>query len=295
MPARPSWEGYLKFNLISVPVKAYSATLTGGGKIGFHLIHKKCNSRIRYQKVCPIHGEVHKDEIVSGYEFAKGQYVIVDPSELDKLRTENDKAISIDAFVHPGALDPVYFSGRTYYLVPEGRVAQKPYGVLQEVMARQERYGIAQVVFSGREQVAVVRPVAGLLAMTLLSYADQVKKPSAFAEDVTHPEVSAEERRLAETLIEASTTEDFDLARYKDEYTAKLTKLIEAKSKGKKIVAARHHDQPAVINLMDALRQSLNQAQKGPAGKRTTHAGRTKKTLPRAGKTARTAGRRKTG
>src|SRR2546421_6415295 len=103
MPGRPSWDGFIKFNLISVPVKAYSATVSGGGKIGFHLLHKKCNSRIRYKKVCPIHGEVEKDEIVSAYEYAKGKYVPVDPEELDKLRTENDKAIGIDAFIRPEA------------------------------------------------------------------------------------------------------------------------------------------------------------------------------------------------
>jgi DNA end-binding protein Ku len=151
-------------------------------------------------------------------------------------------------------------------------------------MAHQKRYGIAQVVFSGREQLAAVRPVGGLLAMTLLSYADQVKKPAAFEQDVTHGAVSAEERRLAETLIEASTAEDFDLARYKDEYTSKLTKLIEAKAKGKKVVAPRSHEEPAVINLMDALRQSLNRTQKQAARKPA-----------RAAKAARTVGKRKTG
>src|SRR5438067_4551847 len=117
MAARPSWEGFLKVNLISVPVKAYSATVSGGGKIGFHLIHQECNSRIRYKKVCPIHGEVSNDEIVSGYEYSKGQYVIVDAEDLEKLHPENEKTITIDTFVHPAALDPVFFAGRTYYLV----------------------------------------------------------------------------------------------------------------------------------------------------------------------------------
>ena len=143
MPARPSWDGFLKVNLLAVPVKAYSAIVSGGGKIHFHLVHKKCNNRIRYKKTCPVHGEVRNDEIVSGYEIAKGQYVIVEPEDLNKLRTENDNAISIDVFIHPRELDPVYYSGRTYYLVPDGRVAQKPYSVLQEVMAAQERFGIA--------------------------------------------------------------------------------------------------------------------------------------------------------
>src|SRR5262249_8072335 len=126
---------------------------------------------------------------------------------------------------------------------------------------------VGQVVFSGREQIAVVRPLKKLLAMSLLSFADQVKKPSALEEDAHHAEVSAEERRLAESLIEASTEKSFDPGRYKDEYAEKVNKLINAKVKGKKIVAPPKTEEPAVINLMDALRQSLSRVQKGtPAG-----------------------------
>ncbi|MFL5339650.1 MAG: Ku protein [Gemmataceae bacterium] len=272
MPSRPSWQGFLKVNLISVPVKAYSANASAGDKIGFHLVHRECNSRIRYKKVCPIHGEVGNDEIAKAYEYSKGKYVIVEPDELDKLRTENDKAVAIDSFIPPDALDPMYLNGRTYYLIPDGKVAHKPYAVLQEVMAEQERYGIARLILSGREQLAVVRPVEGLLAMSPLNYAEAIKEPSAFAHDVKHPAVSAQERKLAESLIEASTTEKFDLGQYKDEYEEKLQKLIDAKVKGKQVVAPPAEEEPAVINLMDALRQSLRRVQAAPGknGRRTT-------------------------
>src|SRR4051794_26714907 len=157
MASRTSWEGYLRLNLLSVPVKAYSATVSGKGKIGFHLIHAKCNNRIRYQKVCPTHGEVPNDEIVSAYEFAKGKYVVIDDEEREKLLPENDKAITIDTFIRPGDLDPIYYGDRSYYLVPDGRVAQKPYAVLQQVMAERERMAVAQMIFSGREQVVLIR------------------------------------------------------------------------------------------------------------------------------------------
>lgn len=289
MSARPSWDGFIKFNLISVPVKAYTATVSGGGKIGFHLIHKGCNNRIRYKKVCPVHGEVPNDEIVSAYEHARGEYIVVGDDERKELRVENDKAIAIDAFIRPEALDPLYFTERTYYLVPDGKVAQKPYAVLCEAMADDRRYAVAQVVFSGQGRVAVVRPLGRVLAMTLLSYEDQVKKPSSFEDEVSGADVTPEERKLAATLIEAATAKEFDLGRYRDEYTARLTQLLEAKGKGKKVVAAAGHDEPAVINLMDALRRSLDQARHGPAnGKagKKGHAGR---------KAARAAGKRKTG
>jgi len=106
-----AWEGYLRLNLLSVPVKAYSATVSGHGKIGFHLIHSKCNSRIRYKKTCPIHGEVPNDEIVSGYEVSDGKYVLVEKEELAKLKADADKAIAIDVFIRPEDLDPVVLHG----------------------------------------------------------------------------------------------------------------------------------------------------------------------------------------
>jgi len=186
MAARPSWEGFLTFNLISIPVKAYNA-VGPGGKIGFHLLHAKCNQRIRYKKVCPIHGEVSNDEIVSGYEFAKGEYVTVQREERTDLRERDDKAIAIDTFVGPDAIDPVYYSGRTFYLVPNGAAAQKPYAVLLEAMAGHTRHAIARVVLSGRGQVAVIRPFGRLLGMTLLNFEDQVKSPEPFEGEVGSP------------------------------------------------------------------------------------------------------------
>src|SRR5439155_8871690 len=122
MALRSNWEGFLRFNLISVPVRAYSAATTGRGKIAFHQIHKGCGNRIRYQKVCPVHGEVTKDDIVSGYEISKGEYVLVEPDELDRLRTDNDKAISIETFIKPDVLDPIYSGHRSYYLPTNGKV-----------------------------------------------------------------------------------------------------------------------------------------------------------------------------
>lgn len=266
MPARPSWEGFITFNLISIPVKAYSASIGGGGKIGFHLLHAKCGERIRYKKVCPVHGEVENDQIVSGYEYAKGEYVTVEAGEKAKLRDRDDKAIAIDTFVEPAAIDPIYYSGRTYYLVPNGPAAQKPYAVLLEAMQGHDRHAIAQVVFSGRGQVAVLRPFAGLLVMTLLNFESQVKQPDAFADEVANPGVSSEEQRLAATLLESATTGEFELARYKDDYAVKLAKLIEKKSHGASRQVHAQDTQRPVMDLMEALRKSLSQ-QKRRAGR----------------------------
>src|SRR5262249_45227119 len=150
---RSSWKGFLKLSLVSVPVKAFTATTTSGSEIRLNQLHAECHSRIKYQKVCPLHGEVSNDEIVSGYEYAKGQYVVIDTAELDKLRTEDDKAIKIDAVLEADTLDPIYSDGKTYYLVPDGPVAQRPYAVVRQAMAEEKRVALAQVVLHGREQL----------------------------------------------------------------------------------------------------------------------------------------------
>lgn len=278
MASRPSWEGYLTFNLISIPVKAYNAMSSGGGKIGFHLLHAKCNHRIRYKKVCPVHGEVANDEIVSGYEHAKGEYVTVEKEEKTELKETDDKAIAIDTFVAPDAIDPIYFSDRTYYLLPSSKPAQRPYAVLMEAMKAHDRHAVAQVVFSGKGRVAVVRPFGPVLLMTLLNYQDQIKSPNAFEDEVGDPSVGAQERKLAEKLLESATSSEFELARYKDDYAVRLAKLIEAKTH-KKTRKARPAETTEAGDLMEALRKSLTQERKrpqrrAPKPRRTTKASR---------------------
>jgi DNA end-binding protein Ku len=255
--ARPSWSGFLRFNLISVPVKGFNAAATGGGKIGFHLLHAECGSRIRYKKVCPIHGEVKDDEIVSGYEAAKGQYVTVAKEERAGLKAEDEKTISVDAFVEPDAIDPIYYSGRSYFLVPDGKAAQKPYSVMLQAMREENRFAIAQVVFSGKAQVAVVRPTQGILSMSLLSFESEVKKPTDFTDEVETAAATNEEKKLAETLIDAATTKEFDLGDYKDEYSSKLADLVQGKVREMKPEPSAEAEHPPIINLMDALRKSL--------------------------------------
>jgi DNA end-binding protein Ku len=266
MALRSSWKGFLKLSLISVPVKAYTATTSGGADIRLNQIHAGCNSRIQQKKFCPIHGELKSDEIVSGYETAKGQYVLINTDELSKLRSEDDKAIKIDVFFHAEALDPIYFSGRSYYLVPDGPVGQKPYSVILRAMAEANCYAIAQVVFSGREQVVLLRPMGHLLVMAMLHLDEDITKPSAVESEVPKVEIAPEELALAKTLIKASTPEKLDYERYKDLYTERLTKLIEAKVEGKEIVAPPAQEESQAINLMDALRESVAKAQKQAGG-----------------------------
>jgi len=291
MSMRHSWKGFLKLSLVTVPVKAYPVSASGAD-IHLNQLHGCCKSRIKYKKTCPLHGEVASGDIVSGYEFATDQYVVVDPDELDRLRTESDKAIQIDAFIRTGTLDAIYASGKSYYLVADGPVAHQGYAVLWRGMVEEKRQAIAQVVMHAKEQIVWLRPLAGLIVMTQLSYDGQITKPAALADEVSKTEIVPEEMQLLRTLMATCTPEKFDLAKYQDRYTQKLTQLIEAKVAGKEIVAAPATAQVQVINLVEALRQSLAETQKtAPKNDQEDAGAPKKKTFP--AKTKPAAGRKK--
>jgi DNA end-binding protein Ku len=263
MVARSSWKGYLKLSLVAVPLKAYNATSEGTG-IQLNQLHEECHSRIRYQKTCPVHGQVSNDEIISGYEFAKDQYVVVDPSEIQKLRPEGDKSIDIQEFIPADTLDPIYESGRTYYLVPDGPVGQKPYALIHAAMTMEAMHAIAQVVISNREQLVRLRPIGKLLAMTVLSHAHQVKLPAAFEDELVEIKSTDKELELTRQLIQAMATEEFDIGKYPDAYTERLSMLIQSKIEGEDLVSPPAVAEPQVINLMEALKASVERAG-GPA------------------------------
>lgn len=260
MAAHASWKGFLKLSLVSVPVKAYTAT-SSGSEITLHQLHAKTLTRIQYKKFAPEVGEVSSEEIVKGYEYDKGQYVIIQDDEIDKLRTESDKSIRIDGFVKPDALSSIYFGGRTYYLTPDGPVGQKPYNLLLRGMQSNGVGAVAEVVISQKEQVVFVRPLDGLLAMTVLTRKDEVKPASAFKDEVSEMPLTEAETSLTDTLIKASIIRKFDFGRYRDVYKEKLTKLIQLKIEGKEVVQVRDPEEPKIINLMEALKRSVAEAQ----------------------------------
>jgi len=257
---RASWKGQLRFGLVSIGVQALNTHVQEGSEVHFHMLHAKCHSRIEYHKVCPIHGEVGNDEIVSGYQYGRNRYVEFDPDELDNLRTESEKALTIDTFIAPDAVDPLYFDGRMYYLLPSGAEAQEAYGVFQEAMSRQERWGVGQIVFSGKEQLVVVRPLDHILHMAMLNYDSEIRKSETFGSALVRPHITPKKLKLAEDLIRNWSDESFDLSDYEDMYTKKVKQLIEAKIEGRDIVAPEEDEEPQVVNLLEALEQSLARA-----------------------------------
>jgi DNA end-binding protein Ku len=278
MAPRTSWKGFLKLSLISVPVKAFTGNNTEE-EVHLNQLHKDCHQRVRYKKVCPEHGELKQTEIVSGYEYAKDQYVVIDPQELMRLRPESDKSVRIDGFVRADAIDERFLAGRTYYLLPDGVAGAKPYALLAKGMADKGVVAVAQIVISGKEQLVKLHPVDDLLALSVLHVAKRVKAPKEFRSELSSQEMSKEELKLTNTLIEASTIEEFEFESYDDAYVQKLTELIQLKVDGKEVVAAPSPEEPKILNLMDALKKSVAEAQAGAAHKMaasTKQAGRKK-------------------
>jgi DNA end-binding protein Ku len=267
---RASWNGNLSFGLVTFPVQALNAASREQGDIHFHQLHAGCHRRIRHQKVCPVHGEVANDEIVSGYEYKKNHYIEVDPDELDALRTQRERALTIDAFVDPDDVDPLYFDGRMYYLLPQGAVSKEPYAVMAAALEREGKYGIGQLVFSGREQLALIRPVAGLLHMAMLNYDEEIRAPADVAAALKSPRGLTRQVKLAQSLIRSWSAKDFDFTEYDDPYRERIQELIDAKRAGRQIAAPEEEEEtPEIVNLMEALKQSLSRTGKQARAGRT--------------------------
>jgi DNA end-binding protein Ku len=255
---RASWRGMLRFGLVAFPVQAINAHAPDEGHYAFHQLHVDCGRRIHYEKHCPVHGEVSNDEIISGYEYGMGKYVEIEPEELNELRSEKDKALTIDTFIEPEDFDPLYFDGRMYYLIPDGEGAGEPFSVFLMALERQGRYGVGQVVFSGKEQVVLVRPYENVLHMAMLNYDAEMRSAEKTAAAL--PMVRGADRKvhMAEQLIHSWTADKFDFTEYVDRYQEQVRELIEAKIAGRKVVQPEPEEEPEVINLMDALRKSMS-------------------------------------
>lgn len=290
---RASWKGFIRVSLVSIPVEGYTASATGESQIALNQLHDGCGERIRYKKTCPVHGEVTSDEIVMGYQYERDQYALVDPDEIEALRSEADRSINVDRFVTPSEIDARFFAGKTYYLIPQGKPGQKPYALLQRAIADAKVVGLAQVVISNREQLVALRPIGRLLAASVLQYAADVKPVEEFEKMLEDEAVSAQELKLAKTLIAATQEKKADLPQYHDLYAERLRELVEAKVEGREVVKAKtgNGKAPPTINLIEALKASLEfkktraAARGGGTRTGTTRAGKpaSEKTTGRAG------------
>ena len=272
---RASWSGLLRISLVAVPVKAYPAVSSTSASPHFHLLHAGCGQRIGYQKHCPRHGPVEADAIVRGYEYAPGLHVVVEAAELDKLRPARDKALVLEQFVAVGEVDPVFFSGRSLYLLPDGAAAQHPYAVLVDALRQSIRAALGRVVLSGSRQLVLVRPAGKLLAMDVLHYPAQVRQASAWESDLTAGVAAPAEQELAAQLI-ALSSGPLDWSRYRDTSAEELAALLQAKIAEQPPPVAEE-EPVAVLQLLDALKQSVAAVDRAGQANRKPGKGRSRK------------------
>jgi Ku protein, prokaryotic len=257
--ARPIWSGTISFGLVSVPVKMYSATESK--ELRFHFLHKDDLEPIGYDKVRKDTGEhVDPDEIVRGFEVEKGRYVELTDEDLDRLDIELTHSIDICDFVDIDEIDPIYFR-KAYYLLPE-EGAEKPYRLLLSALEETGKVGIAKVVIRNKQHLAALRPWNGVLLLETMYFADEIRKPDAV--DGTGGNLRKAEVEMARSLVE-NLSDTFDPEKYDDTYRKELLALLKEKAETGKISAPREEgdDEGEVVDLMAALRESVEKTQKG--------------------------------
>ena len=259
MSARPTWKGFLKVSLVNIPVKVFPAT-ESAASISFNQLHAECQSRIQQKRWCPsCEREVPNTELVKGYEFEKGRYVVVDDEDIQKVRVESTRVIDLAQFSDDTSIDPIYVD-RAYYLAPDGPMAAESFAVMREGMAG--KVGIGKVALYGREYLVAVRPQKRGLVMYTLHHDAEIRSIDSIDELSSVPtKVRPEEIKLAKQVV-ATFDAELNLKDYKDEYKEGLRKIIDAKIAGEEIVAPEIQDPPKVVDLMEALRRSLNSVSK---------------------------------
>jgi DNA end-binding protein Ku len=255
MGARPTWKGYLKISLVNIPIKVFPATDTGA-TLSFNQLHAECRTRIQQKRWCPhCEREVPNTDIVKGYEFEKGRYVVVGDEDVEKVRVESTRVINLERFTDGNAIDAIYLE-RPYYLAPDGQVAKEAFAVIREGM--KGKAGIGKVALYGREYLVKVEPRERGLIMYTLRHANEIRSMNAIDELADVPEaVKPDEMKLARQVI-GTFEGDLDFEAYRDEYQEGLREIIDAKISGREIVAQEVEAPPKVVNLMDALRKSLD-------------------------------------
>ena len=290
-PARPIWTGQIRLALVALPVKLYSA-LDSKEKISFNQIHEPSKQRIRYEKVAPGIGAVDKDEIVKGYEYQKGRYVLFSDEEFEALKVDSKKTLDMVQFAPAETIDPIYFD-KPYYALPDGKMADEPYRVVCEALRKTKTVGLGQITMRGRSYIAAVKPYEGGLVVETVHYGEEVRAAKNFFDEIPSGKLDADLVDLAEELITRKKAK-FDPAKFEDEYAIALERLVKKKIERHGELVLEDQEEPSrdhgdnVVSLVDALKKSLakktkivgEEEEEAPAPKRRAAAERTK--TPRA-------------
>ena len=265
---RTIWNGSLSFGLVTIPVGL--AVAQQRSDVSFRTLHRECGSPIKQKRWCPVHErEVEAEELVKGWEFAKGQFVTVEESDLESVELKRSRSIELLRFVPLAEVDPLYFD-RAYYLAPASEpVGRRPYALLLRTLQDAEMAAVGRFVLWGKENLCLVRALEDALALETLYYAEDIRSRAEITEALEEADVSEAELTMARQLVE-SLAGDFDPAEYRNSYRDELRAMLDAKLQGHEIVSPEPAPEAPVIDLMDALRQSVAAAseQKPPARKR---------------------------
>jgi DNA end-binding protein Ku len=262
MAGRAYWKGYLKLSLVSCPVKLYSATSASAGRISFNLLHKDTLNRVQQRYHDPELGEIDRADLVKGYQFEKDKYVVVTAEELDEIEIESSKTIDIDGFVDEGDIDPIYLDS-PFYLAPDGPIAEETYAVILEAMRKAKKVALARIVLSGRERLVAIHPMAEGMKLTTLRLAKEVREPSSAFEKL-NVKITADMLAMAQQIIGQKKTK-FSPDAFEDRYEEALMALVRSKIAGGKPVISKAPERGNVVNLMDALRRSIEEERRPAA------------------------------
>jgi DNA end-binding protein Ku len=275
MAVRAYWKGSLKLSLVSCPVLLYPAT-TSVDKTRFHMINRETGNRLKQQMVDAETGDVvESDEKGRGYELAKGKYVEIEKDELEAVQIESNHTIDIDSFVPKDEIDKRYLN-HPYYIAPDGKAGIDAFAVIRDAMKDKDRVALARIVLTSREHVLAIEPLGKGLLGTTLRYPYELRDADDYFDDIRNPKISKDMVELASHILDTKAAH-FDPSKFRDEYEDALKTLVKRKAAGKPLKAAEREEKPDnVINLMDALKQSLKgrgsaKRSTHPRARRTTH------------------------
>ena len=281
MAPRAYWKGYLKLALVSCPVKLYSAT-SSADKISFNQLHKDTHNRVQMRYHDPELGEIERKDLVKGYQFEKDRYVIIDKEELDGIQIESNKTINIEGFVDADDIDPIYLDS-PYFLGPDGPVSEEAFAVIRESLKRSNKVALARIVLSGRERLIAIEPRGDGFMMTTLRTKNEVRNHEHYFEPLD-VELDDELMAMAEMIIKQKEI-DFDPDTFVDRYEVALMNLVKAKIAGKEPIVSKAPEQGKVVNLMDALKASIEDERRPPAASKSKSSRKTaKKAAPSTSK-----------
>lgn len=263
MAPRAFWRGTIRLSLVSVPVRLNPAT-SSSARLSLHMIHAPTGERVRYQQIVPEVGAVDKDEIVKGYEYERGHYVTFNDDELDKIKLESKHTIELVRFVDAAEIDPIYFD-RPYFVAPDSELAEEPFIVLRDALKATRKTALGQVTLAGKEHIAAIRPCSRGLILETLRFADEVRSAHEYFNGIPEAAADDEQVELARLLIDRKSG-SFNPEEFKDRQQALLKEMIEAKIQNRPAPAQGERRGPAkVVNLMEALRRSVQSAEQASA------------------------------